>query len=98
MKSSQEILDQLSQSNYQNSSHPRFSKEVNSSYSKGYVKGFTWVDEMCDYYFGLEKGLIVEFKMHLEKKLEDTQGLPESKYKEGLQQSLKNALVSIMKD
>lgn len=95
MKSLQEILEQLSQANYQNASHPRFSKEVDKSYSKGYVKGFTWIDEMCNYYFDLQKGFIDEFSVHLHKKLEDTQGLPASKYKQGLQESLRNALANL---
>jgi len=95
MKSLQEILNKLSQANYHNASHPRFSKEVDISYSKGYVKGFTWVDDMCSYYFDLEKGLIDEFRVHLEKKLEDTQALPKCQYKEGIDASLKNAIVSL---
>jgi|GEM_PF-5444541 len=95
MKSLHDVLEQLSRANYQNASHPRFSQEIDASYSKGYVKGFTWVDEMCNYYFDLQKGLIGELKSHLEMKFEDTQALPESKYKEGLQESLKNALASL---
>ena len=64
-------------------------------YSKGYVKGYTWIDEMCSYYFKVEKGLIDEFRTHLLKKLKETQVLPESKYKQGLQESLQNALNSL---
>jgi len=95
MKSLKQTLDELSQYNYQNASHPRFAKDVDKDYSKGYTKGFTWIDEMCNYYFTLDKTLIEEFRVHLSKKLEDVEGLSESKYKQGLKASLVNALNSL---
>ena len=90
--SSKQILDTISQNNYQNSSHPRFGKDVDVSYAKGYNKGYIWVDEMCNYYFDLEKSLASEFKMHLKMKLNEIDSLEESRYKEGLRESLLNAL------
>lgn len=98
MKSLKQTIDKLSNENYQNASHPRFSKEIDKSYSKGYTKGFTWIDEVCNYYFNLDKALIIELKMHLQQKLDDTQALKESTYKQGLQESLKNALASLEGD
>ena len=95
MKSLKQTLDELSQCNYQNASHPRFAKDIDTSYSKGYTKGFVWIDEMCNYYFDLDKALIDELKVHFEKKLKETQVLPESMYKKGLQASLLNALANL---
>ena len=90
--SSKQTLDSISQNNYQNASHPRFGKDVDVSYSKGYIKGYTWIDEMCDYYFKLEKNLVNEFREHLQKKLIEIESLEESRYKDGLKESLLNAL------
>jgi len=95
MKSLKQTVEQLSCDNYQNASHPRFSKEVDPAYSKGYIKGFTWVDEVCTYYLNRDKVLVRELRMHLESKLADTQGLSDSEYKQGLQASLKNALAAL---
>lgn len=90
--SSKEKLDYISQQNYQYAAHSRFAKDVDVSYSKGYVKGYSWIDEMCNHYFSLEKNLILEFKVHLEKKLNEIEDLEESRYKDGLKASIHNAL------
>ena len=90
--STKQTLDSISQNNYQNASHPRFGKDVDASYSKGYIKGYVWIDEMCSYYFNLEKSLMNEFREHLQKKLNEINALEESRYKDGLKESLLNAL------
>jgi len=95
MKSSRQILDKLSNHNYQNASHPRFGKDVDVLYAKGYTKGFTWVDEICDYYFNIEKNLVDELREHLEKKLEEIESLRDSRYKDGLQESIANAVKAL---
>jgi len=95
MKSLKQSLDELSQSNFQNASHPRFGKDVDPAYSKGYTKGYIWIDAMCNYYFDMDKALIAEFKRHLLSKLKEVEELPPSKYKEGLYSSLEKALKSL---
>ena len=93
--SAKQMLDKISRYNYQNSMHPRFAKEVDLSFSKGYIKGYVWVDEMCSYYFKIEKSLVEEFQGHLQNKLDDIKALPESRYKDGLKESIENALKSM---
>lgn len=93
--SSKQILDKISRGNYQNSMHPRFAKDIDSSFSKGYLKGYTWIDSMCSYYFEVEKSVVNDFKSHLHKKLEEINTLPESRYKDGLTESVENALHTI---
>jgi len=95
VKTTREILSELSNHTYNQITLYRFNKgllQVSDKYREGRLSALNYVSELTLYYMNMEKHLHSELRRQIDKQMEQNSCLCSSEYKDGLYDALNDVL------
>jgi len=95
MKTTLEILSDLSKHTYNQITLYRFNKgllQVSDKYREGRLTALNYISELTLYYMNIEKSLPIQLREQIDKQMEQNSCLNSSEYKDGMYDALNEIL------